>query len=211
MSQLTTNDFTEILEGRHSIRSYDPKVKISHEEMLAMLDEAAKAPSSVNLQPWRFLIVESDEGKATLSPLLQFNKRQNTTSAAMIVVLGDMQCYENAQTIYERSANTGIMPKLMAKAKVSVIVPTYKKFSRSKMNDVVKIDSSLFAMQFMLVARAHGYDTNPMGGFEQDKVAQAFDVDEQRYVPVLIIAIGKAAAEGHESYRLPAQTLSWWR
>ncbi len=35
------------------------------------------------------------------------------------------------------------------------------------MNDVVKIDASLAAMQFMLVARAHGYETNPIGGFEE--------------------------------------------
>ncbi|MFT9009368.1 MAG: nitroreductase family protein [Bifidobacterium sp.] len=211
MTELATNDFTEILEGRRSIRAYDPQVKIPREEMLAMLDEAAKAPSSVNMQPWRFLIVESEEGKATLNPLIRFNKRQNRTSSAMIVVFGDMLCYERAEEIYGKAANGGIMPKLMSKAKLSAIVPTYKRFSRSKMNDVVKIDSSLFAMQFMLVARSHGYDTNPMGGFEEDRVAAAFGLDTERYVPVMIISIGKATAEGHQSVRLPAKDLSWWR
>ena len=33
------------------------------------------------------------------------------------------------------------------------------------MNDIVKVDSSLAAMQLMLVAKQHGYDTNPIGGF----------------------------------------------
>jgi nitroreductase len=79
------------------------------------------------------------------------------------------------------------------------------------MNDIVIIDSSLFAMQFMLVARSHGYDTNPIGGFDQDKVAEAFGLDVERYVPVLIMSIGKAATEGHESVRLPAEDLVWWR
>lgn len=211
MTQLTTNNFTQILEGRRSIRKYDPTVKISREEMLEMLNEAAKAPSSVNMQPWRFLIVQSDEGKAKLNPLVRFNKRQNKSSSAMIVVLGDMRCYEYADRIYGQAAEKGIMPKLMAKAQLSVIVPTYKKYSRSKMNDVVKIDSSLFAMQFMLIARSHGYDTNPIGGFEEDQVAEAFELDAERYVPVLIMSIGKAAAEGHESVRLPAEDLTWWR
>ncbi|MCH4160727.1 MAG: nitroreductase family protein [Bifidobacterium sp.] len=210
MTQLTTNNFTQILEGRRSIRKYDPTVKISREEMLEMLNEAAKAPSSVNMQPWRFLIVQSDEGKAKLNPLIRFNKRQNKSSSAMIVVLGDMRCYEYADRIYGQAAEKGIMPKLMAKAQLSVIVPTYKKYSRSKMNDVVKIDSSLFAMQFMLIARSHGYDTNPIGGFEEDQVAEAFELDAERYVPVLIMSIGKAAAEGHESVRLPAEDLTWW-
>jgi nitroreductase len=211
MTTLANDNFTEILEGRRSIRAYDPKLKISHDEMFAMLNEAAKAPSSVNMQPWRFLIIESDEAKATLNPLIRFNKRQNKTSSAMIVVFGDMQCYEYADRIYAGAAKQGVMPSLMAKAKLAVIVPTYKKYSRSKMNDVVKIDSSLFAMQFMLVARSHGYDTNPIGGFEEDQVADAFGLDAERYVPVLMMSIGKAAAAGHESVRLPAEDLTWWR
>jgi nitroreductase len=179
--------------------------------MLEMLNEAAKAPSSVNMQPWRFLIVQSEEGRATLKPLIRFNKRQNKSSSAMIVVFGDMRCYEYADRIYTESAEKGIMPKLMAKTQLSVIVPTYRKYDRAKMNDVVKIDSSLFAMQFMLVARSHGYDTNPIGGFEEDRIAEAFGLDPERYVPVLIMSIGKADSEGHTSFRLPAEELTWWR
>ena len=155
--------------------------------------------------------MESDEGKATLAPLLQFNRRQNKTSSAMIVVFGDMRCYEYADRIYGEAAKRGIRPSLVAKAQMTVAASAYKKFSRSRMNDIVKIDSSLFAMQFMLVARSHGYDTNPIGGFDQDKVAEAFGLDVERYVPVLIMSIGKAATEGHESVRLPAEDLVWWR
>lgn len=205
------NDFTDLLEGRHSVRNYDPDVKIPHEEMLAMLNEAAKAPSSVNMQPWRFAIVESQEGKDTLKPLIRFNKKQNKNSAAMIVIFGDMQCYDQAERIYGAAASQRIMPKLMAKAQLAAVVPIYKKASRQKMNDIVKIDSSLFAMQFMLVARSHGYDTNPIGGFEEDQIADAFGIDAQRYVPVLIVAVGKATAPGHASVRLPVDDLIWWR
>ena len=45
------------------------------------------------MQPWRFLVVESDEGKDKLRPLIRFNTRQNDTSAAMVVIFGDMQNY----------------------------------------------------------------------------------------------------------------------
>ena len=52
MSQVHNNDFQDIVLNRRSIRSYDPSYKIEHNELLQMIDEAAKAPSSVNLQPW---------------------------------------------------------------------------------------------------------------------------------------------------------------
>ena len=46
------------------------------------------------------------------------------------------------------------------------ILPYYKNLSRG-MKDIVNIDSSLMAMQLMLTAKAHGYDTNPIGGFDK--------------------------------------------
>lgn len=45
------NDFNEILEGRKSVKGFDPDYKISHEEMNEMIAKATKAPSSVNMQP----------------------------------------------------------------------------------------------------------------------------------------------------------------
>ncbi|GAA3333320.1 hypothetical protein GCM10020331_096900 [Ectobacillus funiculus] len=46
-------------------------------------------------------------------------------------------------------------------------------------------------MQLMLVARSKGYDTVPMGGYDQAKFIEAFGISEQ-YVPVMLIAIGKS-------------------
>lgn len=97
------NDFEEIVTGRRSVRVYDETVKISKEEMTAILEEAVLAPSSVNLQPWRFVVAESDEAKAKLRPLIRFNTRQNDTSAAMILIFGDLECYVYAEEIYNQA------------------------------------------------------------------------------------------------------------
>ena len=48
------------------------------------------------------------------------------------------------------------------------------------MKDTVLIDGGLVAMQFMLAARAHGYDTCPIGGFEKDQIAEAFGLDKEK-------------------------------
>ena len=52
--------------------------------MTEILTQATLAPSSVNMQPWRFVVIESDEAKATLAPLAKFNQSQVETSSAMI-------------------------------------------------------------------------------------------------------------------------------
>ena len=201
---------SEAITSRRSVRNFDSAVHITHDELLGMLDEAARAPSSVNMQPWRFLIVESEEARKKLLPLMRLNKRQTRDASDLIVIFGDLECYRKAEEIYGQAAERGILPRLMAKAQLAAIVPAYRKFTREKMTRVVHIDSSLMAMQLMLVAREHGYDTNPIGGFEEDRIAETFGLDPNRYVPVIILAVGKAAKPGHESYRLPARELIWW-
>lgn len=206
-----TNDFKSIVLERRSIREYDPSVKISKEEMSSILRDATRAPSSVNLQPWRFVIVESEEGKEKLKPFMRFNTKQNDTSAAMILIFGDMECYRYAETIYDQAVKDGHMPREVRDKQVSNIVPLYQSLSREKMNDIVKVDSSLMAMQLMLVARSYGYDTNPIGGYYEEKLAETFGLDSNRYVSVLIISIGKALETGYSSLRLPVETVATWK
>lgn len=206
-----TNDFKSIVLNRRSIREYDPSVKISKEEMSQILSDATKAPSSVNLQPWRFVIVESEEGKEKLKPFMRFNTKQNDTSSAMILIFGDMECYRYAEDIYDQAVRDGHMPQDVRDKQVNTIVPLYQSLTKEKMNDIVKIDSSLMAMQLMLVARSYGYDTNPIGGYIEENLAQTFGLDNKRYVPVLIIAIGKALETGYSSLRLPIETITSWK
>lgn len=207
-TRIVNNDFSEITFGRKSVRVYDETYKISHEEMLEMIQEATTAPSSVNMQPWRFVVVESDEEKEKLKPLIRFNTRQNETSSAMVLIFGDLLCYELGEEIYNQAVEEGKMPAEVRDQQLEAIIPYYQSFSKEEMNDVVKIDSSLAAMQFMLIARAHGYETNPIGGFEADQLAEAFGLDENRYVPVMILSVGKAKEAGYESVRLEAEKIT---
>lgn len=208
MSQVHNNDFQDIVLNRRSIRNYDLSYKIEHSELLQIIDEAAKAPSSVNLQPWRFVIVESEEAKAKLKPLIRFNTLQNETSSAMILIFGDLKCQEYAREIYQEAVDRGLMPQEVMEKQLAAIVPMYDSLNKAQMERIVQIDASLVAMQLMLVARSHGYDTNPIGGFEADQLAAAFDLDEKRFHPVMILSIGKAMETGYESVRLSAEKIT---
>ncbi|MES5266772.1 nitroreductase family protein [Priestia megaterium] len=204
-------DFNEIVLKRRSIKRYDPSVKISREEMEEILAEATRAPSSVNMQPWRFVVIETPEGKEKLAELAKFNSEQVNTSSAVIAVFGDMNNFEYAEEIFGKAVELGYMPHEIKEQQLQVITPIYENMPEADMRDVVLIDSGLVSMQLMLVARAHGYDTNPIGGYEKELIAEAFGLDKERYVPIMLISIGKAASEGHASYRLPVNTIATWK
>ncbi|RDB32989.1 nitroreductase family protein [Exiguobacterium sp. RIT594] len=211
MTTQTATDFMEIVKGRRSIRNYDTNVKISKEEMTQILEEATLAPSSVNMQPWRFLVIDSEEGKATLAPLAKFNQVQVETSSAVIAVFGDMKAIDQLENIYDTAVEKGLMPQEVRDRQVPAIQGMYESVPASALKDSILIDSGLVSMQLMLVARAHGYDTNPIGGYEKDQIAEAFGMEKDRYVPVMLLSIGKAVDTGYPSVRLPINDITDWK
>ncbi len=211
MNQTLVNDFNEIVTGRRSIRNYDPTVKISRQEMTEILTKATLAPSSVNLQPWRFVVIDSPEGKATLAPLAKFNQTQVSTSAAMIAVFADMNSLDFADEIYGLAVDAGYMPAEVRDIQLPAIKGLVSTMTPEQMKDMNLIDAGLVSMQLMLAARAHGYDTNPIGGYEKDQIAEAFDMDKERYYPVMLISIGKAKDMGYQSVRLPVDSITEWK
>ena len=211
MATQTQTDFMEIVKGRRSIRNYDTDVKISKEEMTQILEEATLAPSSVNMQPWRFLVIDSEEGKATLAPLAKFNQVHVETSSAVIAVFGDMNAVDQLENIYDTAVAKGLMPQEVRDRQVPAIQGMYSSISANDLKDSILIDSGLVSMQLMLVARAHGYDTNPIGGYEKDQIAEAFGLEKDRYVPVMLLSIGKAVDAGYPSVRLPINDIADWK
>ena len=206
-----TNDFNEIVYGRRSIKEYDPTVKISREEMSEMIAQASKAPSSINMQPWRFVIIDSEEGKAKLAPLSKFNKDKVLSSSAVIAVFADLNSFDYAEDIYGKAVELGYMPQEVKDFQLNTFKPIYEKMSYEEMKDTILLDSGLVSMQLMLVARAYGYDTNSIGGYEKDQIAEAYGLEKERYLPVMLITIGKAMNEGFQSYRLSTQTTTIWK
>ena len=211
MNATKINDFNEIITGRRSIRHYDPSVKITKEEMTEILTEATLAPSSVNLQPWRFVIIDSDEGKTTLAPLAKFNQSQVETSAAVIAVFVDMNSLDYADEIYDTAVQKGFMPAEVRDQQLPAIKGLLEGMSTEQFREMNIIDGGLVSMQLMLAARAHGYDTNPIGGYEKEQIAEAYGMDKERYYPVMLISIGKAANEGYKSVRLPVESITEWK
>jgi nitroreductase len=187
---------------RRSIRKYDTTVKISDEELKQIILEANLAPSSMNMQPWRYVLVVSDEGKAKLKEALYGNLTQLETSAAMIVLFNDLQKFDYAEKIYDKAFNEGLMPAEVREKQLLNIRNMMPKLDYEKLNQSGLIDCGLAAMNLMSVARLHGYDTCPIGGFNHEKIHEVTQMDHHRYTPVMIISIGKKAEDGFPSVRL---------
>ncbi|KEQ22545.1 nitroreductase family protein [Paenibacillus tyrfis] len=200
--------FFDVIRERRSVRGYDPEVKISREELTEILQQATLAPSAANLQPWRFLVIDSPELKQKLLPIA-FNQQQVVEASAVIAVLGDLQNIRMAEKIYGQTVDAGFMPADTAKSFVERYTGMYSSMPPEAIRQIVYTDGGLVSMQLMLVARAKGYDTVPMAGYDKQKFTEAFGISD-RYAPVMLIAIGKAAKPGHPTVRLPIEDIAFF-
>ncbi|QYR23823.1 nitroreductase family protein [Paenibacillus sp. sptzw28] len=200
--------FFDVIQERRSVRAYDPSVKISREEITEMLEQATLAPSSSNLQPWRFLVIDSPELKQKLHPIA-FNQQQVLDASAVIAVLGDVESYKKAERIYGQAVEAGFMPADTAKSFMERTVGMYSSLPPEAARQIVMVDGGLISMQLMLIARAKGYDTVPMGGYDKAKFVEAFGIPAH-YAPVMLIALGKAANPGHPTTRLPINEVAFF-
>lgn len=200
--------FFDVIRERRSVRSYDPEIKISREELTEILRQATLAPSAANLQPWRFLVIDSPELKQKLLPIA-FNQQQVVEASAVIAVLGDLECYKMAEKIYGMAVDAGFMPADTAKSMVERYTGMYSSMPPEAIRQKIYTDGGLVSMQLMLVARAKGYDTVPMGGYDKQKLMEAFRISE-RYVPIMLIAIGKVAKPGHRTVRLAVDDVAFF-
>ena len=198
-------EFFDVIKGRKSVKYFDPNVKIKREEIIEMLNEANIAPSSCNLQPWRYIVVDTQEGKEKLGSA-NYNKIQNDTSAAMIIVLGDLNHYGKFDEIYGEAVEKGYMTEEVKDGFEKGMGPQLENLPTDKNREGVYFDCGLWTMQFANIAYAKGYDTNIIGGFVREKVVELFELEEN-LIPVMLIALGKKEKDARPTVRMKAENL----
>ena len=91
------------------------------------------------MQPWRFVVVDSEEGKDKLKPFVSYNGVQNETSSAMVLIFADLKSQERAEEIYGKAVTQGKMPEEVKEKQLSSIVPMYEKAPFEVMNGTTVI------------------------------------------------------------------------
>ena len=199
LQQKTTLE--KLMDERKSVRKYEPGVTIPREQIQHILEQATSAPSSSNLQPWRFLVIDDPEQKKELR-IAGFNQAQIETSSAIIAVLGDNEMYKNAKQINDLNVELGYMPRDIADMMIANSESAYSNFSEIERTNIAHLDAGLISMQVVLLAKDMGYDTVIMGGFDKAAFAKKYELPANE-IPMILIAIGKPAMPARNSSRLP--------
>ncbi len=90
MMQKTEKTLTQAIAERRATPSFDGS-PIPAEDLRRILDAGLHAPSGYNMQPWRFVVVQSAEQKRKLRAP-GYNQGKIEEASAVIVASGDTGC-----------------------------------------------------------------------------------------------------------------------
>ncbi|MNM83593.1 putative NAD(P)H nitroreductase YodC [compost metagenome] len=201
-----SSDFLTLLNERHAVKVFDDNYRMNEDIIRSLLQSASKAPSAWNLQHWKFIVVTEQTHKEILYKSA-YGQRQIVEASVVVVILGDLQANRNAEKVMEPDLKAGQMSPEIKRNLISQIEQAYTHPVWAR--DQAICNASLAAMQLMLAAKAMGLDTCPMGGFDSNKLVEDFAIPN-RYVPIMLVAVGKAAKPARPSLRLPIEEMIVW-
>lgn len=158
---------------------------VTDEQVRAIYELVRWAPTAMNTQPLRIVLVRSPQARERLVSHLAEGNRDKTRSAPLVAILAaDTQFHEHLDDL---------LPYLPgAKARFA---------DRAAREQTARFNATLQAGYFLLGVRAAGLAAGPMGGFDRDGLDREFFADG-RLRSLLVVNIGRPGPAAWQE-RLP--------
>ena len=178
---------SQAIEERRATPSFDG-TPIPAEDLKQILDAGLHAPSGYNMQPWRFIVVQSPEQKRRLRAA-SYNQAKVEEASAVIVACGDADGWRKDVDLMLQLGREGGMPESYAAQARTSVSNFLSGFTTEEMHAWLNKHVMIATTHMMLMAEVMGYDTAPMEGFEQDKVHEVLRLPMSYWV-VALLGIG---------------------
>ncbi|MES2739031.1 MAG: nitroreductase family protein [Verrucomicrobiota bacterium] len=173
----------EAITARRAIKHYDPTHQMTEAEIRQLLEAAMQAPTAFNIQHWRFVTVTDPELRKQIRTVA-WDQAQVTDASLLIILCADKDAWKKDTARYWKGA-----PQPVQDILVPAIGGYYQDREQVQRDECMR-STGLAGMTLMLAAKAMGYDSCPMDGFDFDAVAKLIKLPEDHLISFMI-AIGK--------------------
>lgn len=177
-------DTIDAIRARRAVKHYDPDHVMPDTDETTLLDLARQSPTSFNIQNWRFVNVKDKDLRLKLREAA-WGQAQISEASMLLILCADLKAHKNNPGRYWSEAPQSAQ---------DVLVPMIKPFYESKpetQRDEAMRSVGIAAQTLMVAAKAMGYDSCPMIGFDPDEVGALIRLPENHVIG-MILTIGKA-------------------
>jgi nitroreductase len=177
-------ELSDIIASRRSIRKFKQE-DISADAVRLLLDAARLAPSGSNIQPSRFIVVQSQAAKEALG---QFTPYKFIVKASVVFVCcADLTAISSREKrvgeLLEAGAFDGVEVNFDNHAPYSTVMDTEAAKAYLSMNVAIAVE------HIVLKAVDLGLGSCWLGRFDRDKLKEYLQLDENIY-PVVLLPVG---------------------
>lgn len=177
-------DTFDAIYTRRAIKAYDPEHRLTEAEITKLLEAAIQAPTSFNIQHWRFVVVEDPALRRRIREEFGNNQAQMTDASLLVIMTADTKAWEKRPERYWQNAPPEVN---------ELLTGWMKPFHEGRewlQRDEAQRSIGMAMQTLMLAATAMGYQSCPMIGFDIEKVAELINLPAD-HVMGPMVAIGR--------------------
>jgi nitroreductase/dihydropteridine reductase len=213
-------NIANIATTRYTTKAYNPNKRIDSALMDQLMTLLRYTPSSVNSQPWHFMVAGSEEAKAKIATATASapyrGNQPKVLHASHVVVLCTRAELNDAhlQRVLEQEERDGRFPTAEAKATQIKGRGFYINMHRNELQDTQQwMEKQVYlALGGLLIGAATlGIDATPIEGFDPATLDEALGLNEQGLKSIVMVALGYRSNDDFNASlpksRLPADDL----
>lgn len=209
-----SNQIIEDLQWRHSTKKYDASKKIPKKDLDILFEAIRLSASSINSQPWKFIVIESDEAKQrmydTFVQMHQYNQ-PHVFESSQIILFAYNPKYTRED--YAKVVDKGIEDKRTAPENREGAFAVY---SFAEQNTAPDGDTSCWTKAQTYLALGNTLhtlarlkiDSTPIEGLDIERINKEFAKELEGYQCDMALAIGYHHPTEDYNASLPKSRLS---
>ncbi|ACU08792.1 Oxygen-insensitive NAD(P)H nitroreductase [Flavobacteriaceae bacterium 3519-10] len=188
-------NYIEALNQRYSVKKFDRDKKVSGEKLGNILEAGKLSASSMGLQPYKIIVVESDEMKQKLIPSFH-NPSQITTCSHLIVITSKKNVDDSYVDGYFRHISEVREIPLESLDLFRRNIESYTNSpSQNEVASWAEKQAYIVLGNLMFAAALEQVDSCPMEGFKKDIIEEILAVDTEKESVAVTLALGYRAED----------------
>ena len=181
-------DYLEALKKRYSVKKFDPAKKVSPEILQRILEAGKLSASSMGLQPYTILVVESREMLQNLIPAF-YNPSQIASCSHLIVIVSKKNIEGSYVDGYFRHISEVREIPVENLGSFRKNIESYTD-SNADVQIWAEKQSYIVLGNLMFAAALEHVDSCPMEGFRKEIIEQILAINTQKESIAVTLAIG---------------------
>lgn len=187
--------YLEALQQRYSVKKFDAQKKVPEEHLKNMLQAAQLSASSLGLQPYEIIVVESEALKQKLIPAF-YNPSQVSTCSHLLILVSKKNLDEDyINKYFHHITQVRDVPLENLDPFRTSINHHMKVLSEPEINIWADKQCYIVLGNLMFAAALENVDTCPMEGFKKDKIEELLELDTKKLSVSVTLALGYRAED----------------